>query len=69
MRHGLHQHTNCTAALAAVECRSAPTGEAGEVGDMITAPKSWHFSNRSDDLDDKRQEAVAEQASQQKKEQ
>jgi hypothetical protein len=36
---------------------------------MITAPKSWHFSNRSDDLDDKRQEAVAEQASQQKKEQ
>lgn len=69
MLHGLHEQTNRTAALAAVKRRCAPTGEAGEAGDMITAPKSWHFSNRSDDLDDKRQEAVAAQASQQKKEQ
>jgi len=29
--------------------------------DAITAPRSWHFSNRSDQLDEEQQERVAAQ--------
>ncbi|PSC69597.1 family transcriptional regulator [Micractinium conductrix] len=32
-----------------------------EVGDNITAPKGWHFSNRIDQLEEKQQERVAAQ--------
>lgn len=39
--------------------RYAPPDVAGS--DAITAPRSWHFSNRSDQLDEEQQERVAAQ--------
>lgn len=40
-------------------CRYAPPDVAGS--DAITAPRSWHFSNRSDQLDEQQQEREAAQ--------
>lgn len=44
-----------------------PTAEsmdapADAVGDELTAPHNWHFSNRSDQLDERRQRELAEQS-------
>lgn len=53
---------------------AGPTDEAmyaapGDVasGDSITAPRAWHFSNRSEQLDDRRQAALGEQAADMKR--
>lgn len=41
-------------------CRYAPPTEGA--ADEITAPRAWHFSNRSDQLDELRQEELARDA-------
>lgn len=44
--------------------RYAPPAEGG--ADVITAPRSWHFSNRSDQLDEARQEELGRDAAKKK---
>lgn len=46
-----------------MQCRYTPPDVAGS--DAITAPRSWHFSNRSDQLDERRQAELGEPAAQQ----